>query len=104
MRIRNVTHGLTSGVAAAALLIAVQSVQAADERGSVQGVVSDASGRPVAGAFVRLQNPDRRLTFMVISQDQGRFEANDLPPGQYTVQGMGAGFQSNLSAPVSVAA
>jgi Carboxypeptidase regulatory-like domain len=88
----------------AVLLIAVPAARAADERGSVQGVVNDASGKPVAGAFVKLKNADRRLTFMVISQGEGRFEAKDLPVGQYKVQGVGLGFESEWSADVGVAA
>ena len=52
--------------------------------------------------MVRVHNPEKGITFMVVSQDQGRFEAKDLPVGQYTVQGVGGGFQSNPSAPVSV--
>ena len=39
---------------------------------------------------------------MVISQAQGRYDAAGLPAGQYVVQGVGAGFQSNVSAPVDV--
>src|SRR6266700_4161174 len=104
MSLRNVTRNLAVGIAAGAALVAVQSAQAADERGSVQGVVTNASGQPVTGAFVKLKNAERRLTFMVPSQDQGRFEAKDLPVGQYTIQGVGGGFQSNVSAPVSVTA
>ena len=88
----------------AALLIAVQSAGAADDRGSLQGVVSDTAGRPVAGAFVKLRNSERRLTFMVISQAEGRFEANDLPAGRYVAQGVGGDYQSPVSAPVGVAA
>jgi virginiamycin B lyase len=101
MTLRNIARRLALGVAAGAVLTA-GAAQAADGRGSVQGVVNDAGGKPVAGAMVKLTNADRRLTFMVVSQDQGRFEAGDLPAGQYTVQGIGAGFESNKSAPVSV--
>jgi len=104
MSLRNVTRNLAVGIATGAVLIAAQAVQAADERGSVQGVVTNASGQPVAGAFVKLKNADRRLTFLVPSQDQGRFEAKDLPVGQYTVQGVGGTFQSAISAPVTVTA
>jgi streptogramin lyase/mono/diheme cytochrome c family protein len=86
------------------MLLVAQSVRAADDNGSVQGVVSNAAGQPVAGAFVKLKNAERRLTFMVISQDQGRFEAKDLPPGLYSVQGVGAGYQSDWFANVSVTA
>jgi streptogramin lyase/mono/diheme cytochrome c family protein len=98
MTLRNLTRVLAAGVAFGAM---VAAAQAADDRGIVQGVVNTAAGQPVAGAMVKLINPERRLTFMVVSQDQGRFEASDLPPGQYTVQGIGAGFES-AQAPVSV--
>jgi streptogramin lyase/mono/diheme cytochrome c family protein len=104
MTIGNVTRSVAIGMAAGVALIAVHAAQAGDDRGSVQGVVNNASGQPVVGAFVKLKNDDRRLTFMVISQDQGRFQANDLPAGQYTVQGVGGELQSGLSAPVSVTA
>jgi streptogramin lyase len=85
------------------MLIAAQPVRAADDRGAVQGVVTNAAGAPVSGAMVKLKNADKRLTFMVISQDGGRYEAKDLPVGKYTVQGVGGTFQSDLSAPVTVA-
>jgi len=104
MTLRNVTLNLAVGIAAGIVLIATQPVRAADERGSVQGVVNDASGKPVTGAMVKLKNAERRLTFMVPSRDGGKFEAKDLPVGQYTVQGVGGNFQSNVSAPVSVTA
>ena len=81
-------------VAAAMLFVSVPSVRAADFDGSVQGVVKSASGQALSGAYVKLINPERRLTFMVISQAQGRYTMNNLPPGDYTVQGIGNGFQS----------
>ena len=71
MRMGNVTRHLAIGIATGAAMLAVSSVQAADQTGSVQGVVSDASGQPVTGAFVKLKNDERRLTFMVISQGAG---------------------------------
>jgi streptogramin lyase len=70
--------------------------------GTVQGVVTDSSGRPVAGAFVKLRNPRRRLTIMVVSRDEGRYTAQKLLPGSWVVQGVGGEFQSAWSAPVDV--
>src|ERR1700692_779443 len=104
MTLRNVTRNLAVGIAAGIAVIATPSAWAAEDRGSGQGVVNDASVKPVVGAMVKLKNAERRLTFMVPSQDQGRFEAKDLPVGQYTVQGVGGAFQSGVSAPVSVTA
>jgi len=72
--------------------------------GGLQGVVKSASGQPVAGAFVKMKNEERRLTFMVVSQDGGSYSFAKLPPGKYTVQGIGGDHQSKMSAPVDVAA
>jgi streptogramin lyase len=99
MTLKTFSRYLAAGVAFGAMAAAAH---AADNRGVVEGVVNNAAGQPVAGAMVKLVNADRRLTFMVVSQDQGRFAANDLPPGQYVVQGIGGGFESNKSAPVNV--
>lgn len=77
--------------------------QAGPHTGIVQGTVFDAAGQPLAGAFVKLDNPDRRLTFMVISQAGGRYTADRLPSGSYTVQGVGGDYQSDWSAPAAVA-
>ena len=78
--------------------------QAQDRAGTLQGVVKNSSGAPLAGAFVKMKNAERRLTFMVISQEQGRYSVNTLPAGKYVVQGVGGEFQSDMSAPVDVAA
>ena len=77
---------------------------AQDRAGTLQGVVKDASGAPVAGAFVKMKNAERRLTFMVVSQAGGRYSVNTLPSGKYVAQGVGGEFQSEMSAPVEVAA
>jgi hypothetical protein len=104
MKIGRAKRGLAAAIAGTVMLLAASSSRSEDARGAVQGVVSDATGRPVAGAFVKLKNDERRLTFMVISRDQGRFEAKDLPPGQYRVQAIGAGFQSGWFENVNVSA
>ena len=92
-------HGsrILAASAAAVLFASAHSVQAADFAGSVQGVVKNASGQALSGAYVKLINAERRLTFMVISQGQGRYTLNNLPPGDYTVQGVGNGLQSKLT-------
>src|SRR6516164_3188257 len=89
--------------AAAVLVVSVHSSQAADFAGSVQGVVKSASGQALSGAYVKLTNPEKRLTFMLVTQGQGRYSMNNLPPGNYTVQGIGNGFQSKPT-PVTLTA
>src|ERR1700730_3191991 len=85
------------------LLLCCQRSKAAENNSTIDGVVQDASGKPVAGAFVKLKNNERHLEFMVISQAQGHYTVSNLPAGQYVIQGVGGGYQSSVSAPVSVA-
>jgi virginiamycin B lyase len=89
--------------AAVLLFLCGQLAWAAENNSAVEGVVQDASGKPVTGAFVKLKNNDRHLEFMVISQAQGRYSASNLPAGQYVIQGVGDGYQSAVSAPVDIA-
>jgi virginiamycin B lyase len=89
---------------AAVAFVCPRLIQAQDRSGVLQGVVKDASGAPVSGAFVKMKNAERRLTFMIVSQAQGRFSINNLPSGKYVVQGIGGDYQSEFSAPVDVAA
>ncbi|OFW36337.1 MAG: hypothetical protein A3J28_03320 [Acidobacteria bacterium RIFCSPLOWO2_12_FULL_60_22] len=84
-------------------LVCTHWMRAADNAGSLQGVIKDSSGAPVSGAFVKAKNAERRLTFMVISQAQGRYTAANLPAGKYVVQAVGNGNQSVMSSPVDVA-
>lgn len=93
---------LAIGVAASALLLCAQSAHAVPNAGTLEGIVKNAAGQPVTGAYVKLKNTDGRLTFLVASQAGGKFTAGDLPPGQYTIQGIGGGFTSAVSAPVTV--
>jgi virginiamycin B lyase len=89
--------------AAVLLFLCGQFAWATENNSTVEGLVQDASGKPVAGAFVKLKNSDRHLEFMVISQAQGHYTVSNLPAGQYVIQGVGGGYQSSVSAPVNVA-
>lgn len=89
--------------AAVLLFLCCQLARAAENNSTVEGVVQDASGKPVTGAFVKLKNNERHLEFMVISQTQGHYTVSNLPAGKYAIQGVGGGYQSNVSAPVDVA-
>lgn len=103
MEFRKVKSSVAFVVVAAVVLLISQLAWAGENNGIIQGVVKDSAGKPVSGAFVKLKNDSRRLEFMVISQSQGRYTASDLPAGEYTVQGVGNGFQSVWSAPVNAA-
>ena len=104
MALVHLTRGLATGVAAAAIMLCLQPASANENFGSLQGVVKNAAGQPVSGAFVRVKNAGKRLTFMVISQNGGAFKASDLPAGDYTVQAIEGKNQSGISAAVAVTA
>src|SRR5260370_8436127 len=80
--------------AAALLFLGGQLARAAENNSTVEGVVQDAAGKPVTGAFVKLKNNERHLEFMVIIQAQGRYSSSKLPAGQFVFPGVGAAFQS----------
>jgi virginiamycin B lyase len=89
---------------AAFTLLCAQLLRAQDRASTLQGVVKDSKGAPVAGAYVKMKNAERRVTFMVVSQAQGHYSVNSLPSGKYVVQAIGGEYQSELSAPADVAA
>ena len=68
----------------------------ANNPGMIQGVVKGSDGKPVAGAYVKLVDSDG-LTMMVVSRAQGKFSANNLKPGKYTVQAVGGEMQSKTA-------
>jgi streptogramin lyase/cytochrome c5 len=76
---------------------------AQDAVGTLTGVVIDAAGTPLAGAFVQMKNAERRLNFMVITQDGGKYSNDRLPAGKYVVQAIGGEQQSAPSTVVDVA-
>ena len=102
--LKQMTLQLVVVMLAAIALLCPQSIRAQDRAGVLQGVIKNSSGAPVSGAFVKMKNDDRRLTFMVISQAQGRYSVNSIPEGKYVVQGIGGDYQSEPSSPVEVVA
>src|SRR5262249_41047308 len=99
MTLKNLAH-LAAGIAAGTVMFATQAALAAD--GSISGVVTDASGKPVSGAFVKVKNDEMRLTFMVVSQENGQFSFKDLPVGTYRVQSVAGDMQSEWFPDVKV--
>ena len=94
---------LKSCLAVLALAATVSGASAQDAVGTLTGVITDSAGAPVAGAFVQMKNAERRLNFMVITQEQGKFTNARLPAGKYVVQAIGGERQSAPSSAVEVA-
>jgi hypothetical protein len=60
---------------------------------TISGVIKDSAGQPVSGAFVRVRNQEKNLSFIVVSQQQGRYTTPNVLPGSWTVESFGGGFQ-----------
>ena len=60
--------------------------------GTIQGTVEDANGAVVPGANVEIKNLDTNLSRVVTTDQEGRFTALALPPGNYSVTVSKQGF------------
>jgi streptogramin lyase/mono/diheme cytochrome c family protein len=78
-----------------ALLVAIFSLPLpAAQKGTVSGLVKNASGQPASGAFVKVSSSDSNVTYMIVSQTDGRYRLPGLAPGTYGIQGFGGRYQS----------
>src|SRR5262249_31967563 len=75
----------------------VSGASAQDAVGTLTGVITDAAGAPGAGAFGQMKNAERRLNFMVITQEEGKFSNPRLPARKYVVQAIGCARPSAAS-------
>ena len=68
------------------------------------GVVKDAAGKPVAGAFVRVSSVQPGQTILVVSQADGAYRTPMLPAGSYVAQAFAEESQSAIAAAVNIKA
>src|SRR3984885_5427153 len=66
--------------------------QAQSINGSIRGIVTDATGTPVAGASVTIRNIDTGYVREVKTDDAGLYLAPALPIGTYSVTSSSTGF------------
>jgi hypothetical protein len=52
---------------------------------SIAGTTTDAGGRPLPRTVVRLSGSVLKLDLLTVSNDDGRFEFTDLPPGRFAL-------------------
>src|SRR5258708_33373812 len=80
-----------------ALIIPLAMVHVTDGQtqittGTIQGTVTDSNGAVVPGANVEIKNLDTNLVRTLATDDDGRFVALALPPGNYSVTVSKQGF------------
>lgn len=87
------------------LLLAVSLLAIPLCRGAnVAGVVHGPDGAPFMGAFVEAQNAKSKITFIVLSDKQGRYRIPGLPAGDYRLQIRSVGFRADPRAGVALRA
>jgi hypothetical protein len=72
-------------------------------RGSIAGVVTDASGAAIVGAVVKLDSPSTGLSHAVATNGQGQYSFPDLPVGAYILTVSQTGFDAKKVDRVEVA-
>ena len=63
--------------------------------GVIDGVVVDTSGAVLPGVDVEIRNVDTNLARTLVTNNEGRFAALQLPPGPYTVTLTLSGFATS---------
>ena len=64
---------------------------------SFHGVVEDAAGNPVKGIFVQAKNLKTGITTSVLSDRQGSYWFDNLPPGDYDLGTQAVGFTTDVA-------
>jgi virginiamycin B lyase len=87
-----------------ALIGMVVSLGASCYAATLSGTVKDPDGGPFQGAFVQAQNTNTKITFMALSDKQGRYHVEKLPAGEYRVQIKATGYRSDPRSGVTLQA
>src|SRR5882762_8577935 len=81
-------------ILAAVMMLAAGNLHAQGATAAISGTVLDPTGAAIPGASITVRNVGTAFTRSVISDDQGRYVAPELPIGEYEVQASLAGFQT----------
>src|SRR5262245_45149707 len=80
-------------LAASAVIIMLAGVAFGQSDGSITGQVKDGAGAAIAGATVRIVNPNNSVSRTATTDADGIFIAPQLPPGAYTISVEKQGFK-----------
>jgi streptogramin lyase len=82
-----------------ALLVAMTMSGAAwaAETGTIKGKVVDSAGKGLRGAIVSAIDEDNQKSISVLTDSEGRFILDQLPPNLYTLRSRLVGFDDNLT-------
>src|SRR5438105_12787518 len=81
-------------VVAAVMTLAGGHLYAQGATAAISGTIFDPTGAAIPGASITVRNLGTAFTRTVVSDDQGRYVAPELPIGEYEEQASLAGFQT----------
>ena len=84
------------GAVVVAICLLFSCLGIAQTGGTISGSASDATGALIPGASVTVRNVDTGLTRELVSDEQGRYSAPNLPVGSYEVQISLPGFRTEI--------
>jgi len=71
---------------------------------TITGTVKGPDGAAFQGAFVQAQNAQTHMTFMALSDSQGRYRVENVPAGDYRVGIRAPGYRADAQTGVKIAA
>ena len=84
------------------LAMLVSSLSYGAPGGIISGTVKGPDGSPFRGAFVRAQNAKSKVTVSVLSDQQGKYQIQNLAAGKYQVRVTAIGYRSDPRTDVPV--
>src|SRR5215510_15776807 len=84
------------------LILAVANLNAQGATAAISGTVFDPTGAAIPGASITVKNVGTAFMRTIVSDDQGRYVAPELPIGEYEVQASLAGFQTVVRRGISL--
>lgn len=85
-------------------LLGIAAALAQGNRGSITGTVSDPAGAVIAGVAVEGRSIETGTLYPTVTTDTGNYSILELPPGNYEVTFIAAGFKKLIRGPLEVGA
>jgi virginiamycin B lyase len=86
----------------AILVLLIVSVGYAATGGTISGTVKGPDGKPFRAAFIRAENLKTKMRMTVLSDKDGKFYTDKLPPGTYRVRAMTLGYRGDPASSTDV--
>jgi len=84
-------------------LVAFTGTCVTSDAASIAGTVKGPDGAPFRGAFVQARHAGLKMTVSVLTDNEGRYLADNLPAGDYRVQVRAIGYKADAQTGVKLA-